>query len=90
MEQKVYVEVKTKMCFHCKKVGFIIMDQQDWINGIKDYQIGAFVQDAFPKLNDGQREQIISGTHPECWEILFPENAAIVAAWEKNTKRVGD
>lgn len=71
MKQKVNVEIKTKKCCHCKKVGFIIMDQQDWINGIKDYQIGAFVQDAFPNLNISQREQIISGTHPECWIELF-------------------
>lgn len=71
MEQKVNVEVKTKKCYHCKKIGFIIMDQQDYLKGARDYRNGAFVQDAFPNLNIGQREQIISGTHPECWIKLF-------------------
>jgi hypothetical protein len=31
------------------------------------------VQDAFPYLSAGEREQIMTGTHPECWEKMFPE-----------------
>jgi hypothetical protein len=33
-------------------------------------QIGALIQDAFPDLDKTLREQIVSGTHPACWEIM--------------------
>jgi len=32
-----------------------------------------YIQDAFPYLSTGEREQIMTGTHPECWEKMFPE-----------------
>ena len=67
----VMVEVQTKRCYHCKKQGYIIMPQQDYLVGKKAYDSGAFVQDAFPNLSVDQREQIISGTHPACWIALF-------------------
>jgi len=67
----IHVEVKTRKCYHCGKDGYIIMPQQDYLNGSKAYRAGAFVQDAFPNLTIDQREQIISGTHPECWIALF-------------------
>ena len=65
------VEVKTKRCYHCGENGYIIMSQQDYLIGKKAYDNGAFVQDAFPNLSIDQREQIISGTHPQCWIELF-------------------
>ena len=67
----VKVEVETRKCYHCGKNGYIIMSQQDYIKGERDYRAGAFVQDAFPNLSIDQREQIISGTHPQCWIALF-------------------
>ena len=47
------------------------MSQKDYFKGKKAYEQGAFVQDAFPNLNIDEREQIISGTHPQCWDELF-------------------
>ena len=35
------------------------------------YNAGAYIQDAFPYLSADQRELLISGTHPECWDGLF-------------------
>lgn len=32
---------------------------------------GALVQDAFPEMPPDDRELLVSGTHPECWERLF-------------------
>jgi len=69
----VMVEVQTKRCYHCKEQGYIIMPQQDYLVGKKAYDSGAFVQDAFPNLSIEHREQIISGTHPKCWNELFAE-----------------
>lgn len=34
---------------------------------------GAHVQDAFPTLNANQRELLISGTCPTCWDKIFGE-----------------
>lgn len=41
------------------------------VDGIAKYESGAFVQDAFPELSAPVREQIITGTHPDCWEQMF-------------------
>lgn len=42
--------------------------------GVEAYRAGAFVQDAFPTLTRDEREVIITGTHPECWDKLFGED----------------
>lgn len=34
---------------------------------------GLYVQDAFPEMSPDEREMLISGTHPACWEALFAE-----------------
>jgi hypothetical protein len=34
--------------------------------------MGQLAQNAFPHMSDGEREMLITGTHPECWEKLFP------------------
>lgn len=35
--------------------------------GLWAWEHGAFAQVAFPTLTAEQREQVITGTHPECW-----------------------
>lgn len=39
--------------------------------GVENYKQGMFVQQAFPELSAPEREVLISGTHPECWDRLF-------------------
>lgn len=36
------------------------------------YINGAHAQEAFPNMSIELREQIISGTHPKCWDEMFP------------------
>ena len=36
------------------------------------YINGAHAQSAFPDMSIELREQIISGTHPKCWDEMFP------------------
>lgn len=31
-----------------------------------------FIQDALPNRTDDERELLISGTHPACWNAIFP------------------
>jgi hypothetical protein len=64
---KVYV---TKDCPHCKKGGMLTI----WEDDMARYLSGAYAQDAFSDLLAPIREQIISGTHPECWNEIFKDD----------------
>jgi hypothetical protein len=35
------------------------------------YLRGNFVQDSFKSMTAPFREQVITGTHPECWQSMF-------------------
>jgi len=65
-----YVKYTTKMCIVCKNMGVITL----WADDVDRYLNGAMVQDAFPDLMAPAREQIVSGTHPECWNKLFEDD----------------
>lgn len=55
-------------CFHCGETNIIITDEPAFL---KWYNREMFAQDAFPDLTAEERELIISGTHPECWNKIF-------------------
>lgn len=62
------VEIATQQCMHCHKASSIVVDVDQyaaWTVG------GMLTQEAFPDLSDDQRELLISGTHPACWEQMF-------------------
>jgi hypothetical protein len=67
------IKLNTGVCLHCGQNGFIEMSEDDYTQGMIAYKQGSFVQQAFPNLCADQREQIISGTHPECWLEMFQE-----------------
>jgi len=50
----------------CNKEGFVEVSSE----GYMARKRGAFVQEAFFDLDESLREQIISGTHPKCWESM--------------------
>lgn len=60
--------VFTKPCIHCGETGTVAVK----FDQLLKYAEGALIQDAFPDMPVPQREQIISGTHPECWDKMFP------------------
>jgi hypothetical protein len=62
------VTVATPKCVVCKTPGRMEVDDQQ----IVAYAKGALIQHAFPTMSPGQREQLMTGTHPECWVTLFP------------------
>lgn len=39
------------------------------------WQAGRYVQDAFPTFSAAERELLISGTHPACWDELFGDES---------------
>lgn len=42
--------------------------------GLWAWEHGEFVQTAFPDLTPDEREQIMTGTHPECWDAMFGDD----------------
>lgn len=55
-------------CPHCKIFVRVTLDGSEyWAY----FMQGALVQDAFPNLTPEQRELLITGTHPECWDAMM-------------------
>ena len=63
------VPVATPTCFACGEAGVLYVS----LPNLLAWQAGALIQDAFPALNVDAREQLISGTHPACWDAMFSE-----------------
>jgi hypothetical protein len=42
--------------------------------GLWDWEHGAFAQVAFPNLTATEREQVMTGTHGECWDRFMKED----------------
>jgi hypothetical protein len=40
---------------------------EDYVDGVTAYRAGALIQDAFPMLNNEEREFLITGTTPKEW-----------------------
>lgn len=57
----------TPKCFWCEQGGTVVVDPTEYIA----YLNGDHIQDAFRSASADIREQILTGTHPECWEEMF-------------------
>lgn len=62
--------IRTETCQVCGQASVVAVSDE----GYEKWKAGAFVQDAFPELAAGARELLISGTHPECWDVLFADD----------------
>lgn len=56
------------VCPFCGHANEIAVNEEDYFDWAFD---GALVQDAFPYLSADEREMIISGICPTCWEKAF-------------------
>lgn len=70
------VRLVTPQCGVCGRTGIVEVPALGCIRRLRD---GATVQDAFPELPRALREQIVTGTHPACWDELFDDAADAVA-----------
>jgi hypothetical protein len=61
--------VKTKPCCVCGEYEVWSLDRQ----AVTRWQEGENIQHAFPDMPAQDREVLITGTHPACWDKLFPE-----------------
>lgn len=64
------VDFYCKPCMVCGKKAVIQVSLADLVR----YQQGSFVQDVWPNWKPEERELIITGTHPECWNRIFGED----------------
>lgn len=53
-------------CTGCKQVTYLVVNQSDY----NKWHDGALIQNAMPYLNADQREMLISGTCPKCWDEM--------------------
>lgn len=63
------VRITTPTCMLCGTPSTFMLEGND----LDKYRDGALIQDAFPYLSAEDRETIMSGTHPDCWNKLYPE-----------------
>lgn len=61
------LEWLTPACLICGQTGQLALTRAE-AGGL---QSGAFVHDALPDVSRPLREQVISGTHPDCWTAAF-------------------
>ena len=54
-------------CPFCHKAHEIAVNEMDYL----DWQDGKLAQDAFPYLSASDREMLISGICPTCWDGMF-------------------
>jgi len=54
-------------CPFCGKANFIEVNEADYL----DWSDGKLAQDAFPYLSADEREMLISGICPTCWDSMF-------------------
>lgn len=63
------VLIKTLSCFCCGKASTLPVDIKSYLK----WKDGASIQMAFPSMSPGERELLITGTHPECWDRMFKD-----------------
>jgi hypothetical protein len=63
------IVVKTKTCTVCGEYEVWSLDRK----AVESWQAGEYIEIAFPEMSMEDREVLITGTHPACWDKLFPE-----------------
>jgi len=70
IEDEAVVRVPTPQCFVCRDEGTVFVIRKDWITW-QWSDNRPLIQDLFPYLAPEYREQMITGTHPNCFRSLF-------------------
>ena len=60
----------TKPCIRCGKVTQLKLDATKVVR----YRAGEHVQNVWPDKSDDEREMLITGTHPACWDQMFGDD----------------
>lgn len=62
------VKLTTNPCYVCKEESVVEITREEYMAVAK----GTPIQDALPDRDPGFRETLISGTHNDCFDSLFP------------------
>lgn len=63
-----------RVCVKCPACGedhSVAMRLDEWHAGLRAWENGVHIQDAFPRLSPEDREILVSGTCPACWDEIF-------------------
>ena len=61
------MNVETPRCDVCLKTSMIEVREEDYDR----WRSGWYIQAAFPEMRPEDRETLLTGTHPACWDILM-------------------
>ncbi len=61
--------VLTQECIQCHLKGAVMVDSDQF----DARENGAAIQDAYPNLTPGEREQLLTGIHGECYDEMFAQ-----------------
>jgi len=64
------VEVTCPPCIQCGESAVLTLQSGE----VRQWREGMYAQYAFPTLSAAQREMLISGTHPQCWDQMWRTN----------------
>lgn len=59
--------VLTRKCPFCGKEHSITVEQHGYLDSMDKLRAGALIQDAFPSFTPDERELIMTGICPKCW-----------------------
>jgi hypothetical protein len=65
-----------RQCVVCNTESSVEVDTKKyfmWQRARATGESGNHIQDVFPELTPDEREVLLSGTHPECWDGMWGE-----------------
>ena len=62
--------VKTRPCIVCNQTSFVELE----LERVERWVAGEHVQNVWPEMSPPQREMLITGTHPLCWDSIFEDD----------------
>jgi hypothetical protein len=63
------ITIITQPCMVCSRTSSITAPAE----AVEQWRAGALIQNALPMLTADEREMLITGTHPLCFDELFDE-----------------
>ena len=67
MDDTDILTITTPPCTWCGKAATVVVLKDHYDR----WKAGELIQVAFPEMYENQRELLISGTHPECWDAMW-------------------
>lgn len=65
-----HTAVRCLPCLVCGEQSTLLVPSQEFEN----WKAGVSIQGAFPSLSADDRELLLSGTCPPCWDLLWSED----------------